>query len=270
MEKKMKVAVNGALGAMGRRIIHHITEAEDMVLAGAIEGPKHPQVGKDVGLAMGLGTLGVNVTSELTAPADVVIDFSVPKATMPMARACAESQTAMVIGTTGLSQEAQDELRSEVSLRAAILVAANMSLGVNLLMHLVEAAARALPAGYDVEIVEAHHRRKKDAPSGTAMALANRLLEALGRDASELRHGRQGQVGARTATEIGVHAVRGGDIVGNHTVMFAGGGERIELTHRATTRDVFVVGALQAARFLTKQTPGLYSMQDVLPWQSDS
>ena len=144
-----------------------------------------------------------------------------------------------------------------------MLLAANMSLGVNLLLRLVETAARALP-GYDVEIVEAHHRRKKDAPSGTAKELANRLLQALGRGEEALIYGREGMVGARTSEEIAIHAVRGGDIVGDHTVIFAGDGERIELTHRASSRDVFAQGALRAARFLAEQQPGLYSMQDVL------
>ncbi len=259
----MRVAVSGAAGAMGLRVIALIAAAPDMELAAAIDRADHPDAGRDAGLLARVGELGVPLGAELTGEPDVAIDFSIPAATLALARQCAEKGVPLLIGTTGLPAETRSEIETDVASRVPVLIAANMSLGVNLLMRLVETAAKALP-GYDVEIVEAHHRRKKDAPSGTAKELANRLLEALGRGEEALIYGREGIVGARTGEEIAVHAVRGGDIVGDHTVLFAGDGERIELTHRASSRDVFAQGALRAARFLAEQQPGLYSMQDVL------
>ncbi len=259
----MRAAVSGAAGAMGLRVIALIASAPDMELAAAVDRPDHPDLGRDAGLLARVGELGVPLAAELTGKPDVAIDFSAPAATLALARRCADLGVPLLIGTTGLPAEARAEIEDAVARRIPVLVAANMSLGINLLLRLVETAARALP-GYDVEIVEAHHRRKKDAPSGTAKELARRLLEALGRGEEALLYGREGMVGARTGEEIAIHAVRGGDIVGDHTVLFAGDGERIELTHRATSRDVFAGGALRAARFLATQQPGLYSMQDVL------
>ena len=259
----MRVAVNGAAGAMGQRVIALIAAAPDMELVAAMDRADHPDMGKDAGLLARVAELGVPLSAGLTGEPDVAIDFSVPAATLTLARDCARLGVPLLIGTTGLPAEVRAEIEDKVASRIPVLLAANMSLGVNLLLRLVEVAARALP-GYDVEVIEAHHRRKKDAPSGTAKELANRLLKALGRDEEALIYGREGIVGARTSEEIAVHAVRGGDIVGDHTVLFAGEGERIELTHRASNRDVFAQGALRAARFLVQQEPGLYSMEDVL------
>jgi 4-hydroxy-tetrahydrodipicolinate reductase len=259
----MRVAVSGAAGAMGLRVIAFVASAPDMELAAALDRPDHPDLCKDAGLLARVGELGVPLTAGLEGKPDVAVDFSAPAATLALARECAGLGVPLVIGTTGLPAEALAEIKDKLAARIPILVAANMSPGVNLLFRLAEAAARALP-GYDVEIIETHHRRKKDAPSGTAKELAGRLLKALGRGEGALIYGREGMVGARTSEEIAIHAVRGGDVVGDHTVVFAAEGERIELTHRASSRDVFARGALRAARFLVAQKPGLYSMQDVL------
>jgi len=261
----MKVALNGAAGAMGRLLVGLIIDEEDCELVAAIERADHPDIGRDAGSLSGHERLGVPLSAELTAPADVMLDFSVPEATLMQARVCAERGIAMVIGTTGLSEQQSEEIRERVAARVPVLMAPNMSIGVNMLYELVERVAGALPGGYDVEIVEAHHRRKKDAPSGTAMELLRRVAGALGRQPdAAARFGRRGACGPRSPEEIGVHAIRGGDVVGDHTVIFAGEGERLELTHRATSRLVFARGALAAARFLEGQPPGLYSMRDVL------
>ncbi len=260
----MKIAVNGAAGTMGRRLIGAIIQADDCELVAALECAGHPRLGQDAGKLAGVGKLGVAMSSELDGGPDVLIDFSLPEGTMLRARECAERRVAMVIGTTGLSEEQRASIEADTATRVPVLVAPNMSVGVNLLFCLAELAAGALPAGYDVEIVESHHRRKVDAPSGTALELARRLCGALGRSEDVLLHGRQGRVGRRTAEEIAIHAVRAGDIVGEHTVLFATEGERIELTHRASSRDVFARGALEAARFLLGKPPRLYSMADVL------
>jgi len=259
----MKIAVSGAAGAMGRRVIALIAVAEDLELVAAVERNDHPDLGKDAGMLACGQALGVPLSGELSGRPEVVVDFSAPAGAMACARACAERGVPLAIGTTGLSDQDRAEIADSIAARIPVLLAANMSVGVNLLMRLVRTAASALP-GYDVEIVEAHHRRKKDAPSGTARELARVLLETLGRGEGDLTYGRRGLTGPRGGREIGVHAVRGGDIVGDHTVIFAGEGERLELTHRATSRDVFAQGALRAARFLVAQEPGLYSMQDVL------
>lgn len=259
----MRVAISGAAGAMGQRVVALVAATADMELVAAIERADHPDLGKDAGLLAHVAELGVPLTSDLTGEPDVLIDFSAPTATLARARDCARRGVPLVIGTTGLPAEARAEIEKQIAARIPVLVAANMSLGVNLLVRLAEIAARALP-GYDVEIVEVHHRRKKDAPSGTARELADRLLKALDRGEEALIYGREGITGARTSDEIAIHAVRGGDVVGDHTVIFAGEGERVELTHRATSREVFAQGALRAARFVAGQKPGLYSMQDVL------
>ena len=261
----MKIAVSGAAGAMGRRIIALLGESKDCQLIAALERPAHPDLGKDAGAVAGVGPLGVRISSELAGRPDVLVDFSTPEATTALARECARRGIAVVVGTTGLSAEQLAVLREEVASKVPVLVAPNMALGVNLLFRLVEEVAGALGAGYDVEIVEAHHRRKKDAPSGTALELARRACKALGlQPEAALRHGRQGLAGPRGNSEIGIHAVRGGDIVGEHTVVFAGEGERVELTHRVSNRDVLARGALRAAAFLARRPAGLYSMQDVL------
>jgi len=261
----MKIAINGAAGAMGKRIIHLATREEDCRIVGTLERPDHPALGRDAGTVAGLDPLGVVLSAGLEAEPDVLIDFSVPDSAVRRALHCAERGVAVLVCTTGLSAEQREVVEREVAARVPVIIASNTSLGVGLLLRLVAEVTRALGAGYDVEIVEAHHRRKKDSPSGTARELARRICEARGLDPEAvLRHGREGIVGARTADEIGIHAVRGGDIVGEHTVIFAAEGERMELTHRASSRDVFARGALRAARFLAGVRPGLYAMTDVL------
>ncbi len=215
----------------------------------------------------GLGELGVAIRAELDdalVNAEVIIDFTAPAATAWTVSRAAEREVGVVIGTTGLG-EAEKRAVWQASERIPIVLSANMSLGVNVLFGLLAQAARALGDDYDVEIVELHHRQKKDAPSGTALAMASVVAEALERDLSKVaRYGREGQVGARTAEEIGVLAVRGGDIVGEHTAYFCGLGERLEITHRASSRETFARGAVRAAAWLRDRDPGLYDMQDVL------
>lgn len=260
----MKVAVSGAAGAMGRRIIGLLRETEGCQLVAALERPGHPDLGKDAGLLAGGGALGVTLSAELHGKPDVLVDFSAPEGAVARARECAQQRVALVVGTTGLSAEQFSGIERAAA-RVPVLIAPNMSPGVNLLFRLAEDAAGVLGDGYDVEIVEVHHRRKKDAPSGTAMELARRICRALSRDPeTDLCYGRHGLAGPRRPAEIGVHAVRGGDVVGDHTVIFAGDGERVELTHRITNRDVFARGAIRAAAFLVGKAPGVYSMGDVL------
>jgi 4-hydroxy-tetrahydrodipicolinate reductase len=266
-QRKLRLAVPGAAGKMGRMILKVIAETPSTELVAAIERPVSSTLGQDAGVVAGLGPLGVAIRSDLDAAlgnADVVIDFTAPSATAWTVSRAADREVAVVIGTTGLG-EAEKRAVWQASERIPIVLSANMSLGVNVLFGLVAQAARALGAGYDVEIVELHHRQKKDAPSGTALSMASALAEALGRDLSkEARYGREGQVGARSPDEIGIHAVRGGDIVGEHTVYFCGLGERLEITHRASSRETFARGAVRAAEWLRDRDPGLYDMQDVL------
>lgn len=259
-----RLALNGAAGAMGRRIICLLAEDAGCKLAVALERPGHPDLGRDVGELAGRGEVGVPLSTELHAKADVLVDFSAPAAAVERATECAGRRMAVLVGTTGLSEPQRGAIEG-LAEAVPVLIASNMSLGVNLLFRLAAQAAAALPEGYDIEIVEAHHHRKKDAPSGTALTLAERICEALGRQPAEvLCYGRQGAVGARPAGEIGIHAVRGGDIVGEHTVILAGEGERLEITHRATSRDIFARGAIRAAAFLASRQAGLYAMRDVV------
>ena len=261
----VRIAVNGAAGAMGRRIVCLATERPDCEVVCALERQGHPDLGRDVGELAGVGPLDVALTEEVASGADVLVDFSSPDSAAARAAECARLGVAVLIGTTGLSAEQAAGIRETVATQVPVLIAPNMSVGVNVLFDLVERAARALGGGYDVEIIEAHHRRKKDAPSGTAKELARRVCAGLGRDPDQvLIYGREGLCGARTGEEVAVHAVRGGDIVGDHTVLYAGDGERIEVTHRASSRDVFAQGALRAAVFLAGKPPGLYAMSDVL------
>ncbi|MHC4479957.1 MAG: 4-hydroxy-tetrahydrodipicolinate reductase [Planctomycetota bacterium] len=261
----MRIAVNGAAGAMGRRVIALAHEAEGCQVVAALERTGHPELGRDAGEVAGVGPLGVAISTGLSHTADVLIDFSAPEAALSRAEECAGQGIAMLIGTTGLSHEQLSAIEQTVARRVPVLVASNMSLGINLLFGLAAQVATALPEDYDVEIVEAHHRRKVDAPSGTAMELARRIARARGVDEEVgFCYGRHGRTGPRGPGEIAVHAVRGGDIVGEHTIIFAAEGERIELTHRASSRDVFARGALRAAAFLTGQEAGMFSMSDVL------
>ena len=262
-----RIVVTGATGRMGRRLIALIHGDPNCTLAGAITHAAHAATGRDAGDMAGVGTLNVPVSSsvaDMAAKADVVIDFSVPEASLDYLRVARASGVAMVIGTTGFSA-AEREVIIEQSRYIPCLLSPNMSLGVQVMLQLLRQAAALLGSGYDIEILEAHHRTKMDAPSGTAIRMGEILAEARQQtlEASGV-YGRRGQVGQRSHTEIGMHAIRGGDIVGEHTVIFAGIGERLELIHRSQNRDNFVQGAIRAAQWLVTQSPGLYGMEDVI------
>lgn len=263
----MKVAVNGAAGRMGKRILALCHEHPDIEIAGALEAPGHPDQGKDAGEVAGIGALNVPITdnaAEVLEKVDVLIDFTFPDVSVANVEAAAAAGKAIVVGTTGIP-EAQREAMARVGAGTRCLIAPNMSMGVNLLFKLAGEVSRALGEEFDVEIVEAHHRMKKDSPSGTAVKLAEIIAESRGRDLAKVGvYGRHGMVGERTRDEIAVTALRGGDIVGEHTVMFVTNGERIELTHRAHSRDMFAKGAVQAALWLNSQPNGVYDMLDVL------
>ena len=263
----MRVAVPGCAGRMGRALVQALAEAEDLELCAASEAAGSPAIGADAGTLAGLAPLGVPITvdpEQLLSAADGVIDFTTPSASLQMARRCAARGLPLVVGTTGLSAEQRAEL-AEAARRIPIVFAPNMSVGVNVLLRLCAEAARLLGPGYALEIVEAHHDRKVDAPSGTALRLAEVLAEATGGNLEQrARHGRRGQTGARRPEEIGIHALRGGDIVGEHTVYLCTAGERLELTHRASSRRTFAAGALRALRWAHGRQPGLFDMEHVL------
>jgi 4-hydroxy-tetrahydrodipicolinate reductase len=249
---------------MGQRIIALALEDKDLTLGAALDAPGHPQLGRDIGEVAGAGQLGVPVWADLPLEQrlDVMIDFSLPEGTMAVLPLCVQRRIPLVVATTGHTQAQRQEIEAAAH-ETAILMAPNMSLAVNVLMKLVRQAAESLRGkGFDVEITERHHRFKKDSPSGTALHFARLIQEAMGQ--SQLRHGREGLVGERPAHEIGIHAIRVGDNVGEHTIIFSTLGETLELTHRAHSRDCYARGALQAARFLADRPPGRYSMNDVL------
>jgi len=261
---KTIIGVTGACGRMGQRILQLAHEDSELNIGAALEAPDHPQQGRDIGEVSGLGRLGVPIGSELPhgERINVVIDFSTPAGTMVVLRPCVERRVPLVVATTGHTHEQRQEIEAAAH-ETALLMAPNMSLAVNVLMKLVRQAAEVLRGkDFDVEIMERHHRFKKDSPSGTALHFARIVQEAMGQ--SHLRHGREGIVGERPAHEIGVHAIRVGDNVGEHTIVFSTLGETMELTHRAHTRDCYARGALQAAKFLADRPPGRYSMDDVL------
>ncbi|MHB9030967.1 MAG: 4-hydroxy-tetrahydrodipicolinate reductase [Candidatus Latescibacterota bacterium] len=259
--------MNGALGRMGRRIIALANEDSDIRITGAVDAASPELLGKDAGEIIGLGELGVPLAgtlAEALSGADVVIDFTWPEAILETAETCGKAGIPLVMGTTGLQKDKLPEFRRLVSPIPCVM-APNMSVGVNLLFRLAAAAAAVLGDDYDVEIAEMHHRFKKDAPSGTAIRLAEVIAEALGRNLdADAVYGRKGITGERTRKEIGIHALRAGDVVGEHTVTFGTIGERIELTHRAQSRDALAQGAIRAAKFVVNAAPGLYDMQDVL------
>ncbi len=258
------IGVSGAAGKMGRKILALASEDKAYEVKAAIESEGNKAVGQDAGEPAGVGRLGVIVTDRLAAKVDVVLDFSSPGGTMRRLGECRKLGVAIVIGTTGFSQEELEEIESAANVIPCLL-SPNMSLGVNLVARLVAEAAEALGDDYDIEILEAHHRFKKDAPSGTALLLAREAAAARDLKLDEAAiYGRSGETGQRPRDVIGIHAVRGGDIVGDHSVIFAGDGERIELTHKAHSRDTFARGALRAAQFVASRPPGLYSMADVL------
>jgi len=263
----MRIAVSGAAGRMGRRILALSSGRSDVQITGALEAPTHPAQGRDAGEVAGIGAIGVPITSdlqEILKNCEVLIDFSAPAVSVKNVQAAAAMGKAIVVGTTGFSEDQREDL-NESGTKTRCLIAPNMSLGVNVLFGLVEMTARYLGSNYDVEIVETHHKMKKDAPSGTADKLARLIAQTLSRDLnSSAVYGRHGMIGERKPQEIGVMSLRGGDIVGEHTVMFITEGERLELTHRAHNRDALAKGALQAASWLISRPNGLYDMQDVL------
>lgn len=263
----VRVAVAGAAGRMGRTVIEACVRTEGVRLAVASESPDSTVVGSDAGMLAGVGDLGIAVADDLApsiAEFDVLIDFTRPEATLKHVSLCREAGKQIVIGTTGLSAEQKAEI-SEAAKDIAIVFAPNMSVGVNLCFKLLEMAARVLGGGVDIEVIEAHHRHKVDAPSGTALRMAEVVAQALDRNLAECAvYARQGLIGERPPAAIGFSTVRAGDIVGEHTVMFADVGERVEITHRASSRMTFAKGAVRAAKWLSGREQGLYDMQDVL------
>ena len=262
----MKIAVAGASGRMGRMLIEAILGAEDARLAGALDVPGSAAIGRDAGDFLGRET-GVRVTSSIEeglADAEFLIDFTRPEGTLQHLAVCAPRGIRTIIGTTGFDDAGKAAI-GEAASHTGIVFAPNMSVGVNVTFKLLEMAAKILSHGYDIEIIEAHHRHKIDAPSGTALKMGEVVAEALGRDLKKVAvYGREGVTGERDPSTIGFATVRGGDIVGDHTVLFAGIGERIEITHRSASRVTYAHGSLRACRFLANQGAGLYDMQDVL------
>jgi 4-hydroxy-tetrahydrodipicolinate reductase len=265
------VVVTGAAGRMGTQIVRLVRSTEGMVLTGAAERADAPQIGQDAGALAGLGPIGVQVTDALAkalAGAGVVVDFTSHEASAAHAELCAEKGVPIVIGSTGFTPEAKARVAAAAK-RIPIVLAPNMSVGVTVLFELVRQAAKVLGDGYDVEIVESHHKKKRDAPSGTAVKLGEVAAQALGRDPKDaLAFARHGILGERPPWQIGVQALRGGDVVGDHTVYFFGEGERLELTHRATSREQFARGAVRAAQWIGGKPAGLYDMADVLGLRS--
>lgn len=263
----IRIAVAGAAGRMGGRIVQMIQKSEGFTLSGAFERPDHTLIGRDVGSITGSGELGIelkNDIGEAMKDAEVLIDFTTPESTLHNIEVISKTGQAMVIGTTGIAGEKKEELQG-LARSIRCVMAPNMSVGVNVLFKVVGELANILREGYDMEILESHHRLKKDAPSGTALRLASILAHATDRDLDKAAvYGRKGFIGERQDAEIGIQALRAGDIVGEHTVLFAGVGERIEVTHRAHSRDNFAKGALLAAAWVVNQPNGLYDMQDVL------
>ncbi|MBN1674753.1 MAG: 4-hydroxy-tetrahydrodipicolinate reductase [Kiritimatiellae bacterium] len=261
------VAILGAGGRMGQMLVAGIARLKNLALAGALECEGFARLGEDAGLLAGVGRLGVPLTADFAAAsagADVLVDFSFHAATAAHARAAAAAGKPMVIGTTGLTPEEQDAIAGAAE-RVAVVRAPNMSLGVNVLFAMVRQAARILGPDYDVEIVETHHRRKKDAPSGTALALGREVAEGRGVDFARVAvFGREGQTGERPAGQLGIHAVRAGGVVGEHTVQFTSETESVQFRHSAASREAFAMGALRAAEWVVGRKPGLYTMQDVL------
>jgi 4-hydroxy-tetrahydrodipicolinate reductase len=261
-----QVAVAGASGRMGHMLIEAIRGSDDCRLAGALDVAASPSIGNDAAAFLGHAS-GVPVTADLRAGlenAQVLIDFTRPEGTLAHLKACRELGVKAVIGTTGFT-DAQKAQIADAARDIAIVMAPNMSVGVNVTMKLLEMAAKALATGYDIEIIEAHHRHKVDAPSGTALKMGEVIAEALGRDLKKCAvYAREGVTGERDPSSIGFTAIRGGDIVGDHTVLFAGTGERIEITHKSASRATYAQGSLRAVRFLAGQPKGLFDMFDVL------
>ena len=262
---KIKVAIAGCSGRMGRALLEGILQSDDFVLHAALEHPASDYLGMDV--EHFCSARGITITADVGTAlqgADVLIDFTRPEGTLNHLDVCQRLGVKMVVGTTGFSAQQKAQLGA-AGQRIGIVFAPNMSVGVNLTFKLLEMASRVLSHGYDIEIIEAHHRYKVDAPSGTALSMGEVIAKTLGRDLGQCAvYGREGVTGERDPSTIGFATIRGGDIVGDHTVLFAGTGERIEITHKASSRATFALGALRAARFLQAKPAGLYDMQDVL------
>lgn len=263
----IRTIITGAAGRMGKRLVALVRESPRLELAGALESAGHPAIGRDAGEEAGCGRLDVPIRDALDAvlsEGDVIIDFTAPSATLSNLEHAVRHNKAMVIGTTGFEHADLQKLRT-LGTAIPCVFAPNMSVGINVLVNILGTVVKALGTEYDIEVVEAHHNKKKDAPSGTALKLAETLAKAAKWDLAEVGvYSRHGQIGERKAREIGIQTVRAGDIVGDHTVLFGGPGERIEITHRAHTRDTFARGALRAAEWVVSQPPGLYDMSHVL------
>ena len=263
----IRVAITGVCGRMGRCITQGVFQQADMKLVGAIQYPGHPQIGNDAGVVAGVGEIGVTVTGQLEnvlESTDVVIEFSKPEATLRYLRQVVDADKAMVVGTTGFSS---NELATVKALAPQIrcVMAPNMSLGVNVMIQALELIAKALGNDYNIETIETHHNRKVDAPSGTALRLAEAIATASGRDLAEVDvYGRHGIVGQRPQKQIGIHAIRGGDIAGDHTVLFATEGEQLSVVHRSHSREAFAKGAIRAARWVVDAPKGLHDVSEIL------
>ncbi|MYB65368.1 4-hydroxy-tetrahydrodipicolinate reductase [Candidatus Poribacteria bacterium] len=263
----INVTINGACGRMGRLIIQGVTEQGGVTLVGAIEFPQHPEIGSDAGVVAGIGEIGVPISAKLSdtiSESDVVIEFSKPEATLQHLRQVVEADKAMVIATTGFSNAELDEVKDLAS-KIRCVMAPNMSLGVNVMIRALELIAKSLGDDYDIEIIEAHHNHKADSPSGTALRLAETVATALERDLDEVGvYGRHGIIGPRPEKQIGIHAIRGGDIAGDHTVMFATQGEQLSVVHRAHSPEAFAKGAIRAAKWVVNASRGLHDVSEVL------
>jgi 4-hydroxy-tetrahydrodipicolinate reductase len=261
-----KVCVAGASGRMGQMLVDAVRASGDCELSGALDIPGSPALGQDAGAFAGRAS-GVAITADLSqglSGSQFLIDFTRPEGTIAHLRECAEQGVAVVIGTTGFSDDQKAEIAT-IATRIPVVMAPNMSVGVNVTLKLLEMAARAMSTGYDIEIIEAHHRHKVDAPSGTALKMGEVIADALGRDLKACAvYAREGVTGERDPSSIGFATIRGGDIVGDHTVLFAGTGERIEITHKSSSRATYAQGSLRAVRFLAGKPAGLYDMFDVL------
>jgi len=268
----INIAITGAAGRMGRTLLEAVSQTDGMQVSAAIEIPGNPFIGKDAGELAGLGALGVAISDSLekvVTDFDVLIDFTAPEASLNNARICAENGRKIVLGTTGLNDEQKVDLEKSAE-KTAIMFAPNMSIGVNLSLKLLEMAASVLGDDVDIEIIEAHHRHKVDAPSGTALRMGEVIANTLGRDLKDCAvYGREGQEGPRDRKTIGFETIRAGDIVGDHTVMFAADGEILEVTHKASSRMTFARGAVRASSWIVEKQTGLFDMQDVLGFSVD-
>ena len=262
----LRICVAGANGRMGQMLVEAVRGSGDCVLSGALDMVSSPAMGQDAGAFAG-HTTGVTITADLSqglSASQFLIDFTRPEGTMAHLRECAKHGVAVVIGTTGFSEDQKAEI-AQIAKQIPIVMAPNMSVGVNVTLKLLQMAAKAMSTGYDIEIIEAHHRHKVDAPSGTALKMGEVIADALGRDLKDCAvYAREGVTGERDPSSIGFATIRGGDIVGDHTVLFAGTGERIEITHKSSSRATYAQGSLRAVRFLAGKPAGLYDMFDVL------